>query len=77
MLKQTSIEEKTLEILGQNSKLGELEKKNIVNENNKKENNVKITELINQVDNLQSELLSSQKIINQLKLEKDNILAKP
>jgi len=71
--KQNSIDEKTLDIISFNSKLGETEKKNILLETNRKELNVKLTEYIHQVDNLQTELLSTQKIILQLKMEKDVI----
>ncbi|XWV25115.1 putative ORFan [Tupanvirus deep ocean] len=72
--KQNSIDEKTLEILSLNSKLSEIEKKNALLESNRKELNVKITEMIHQIDNLQSEIMSAQKIIHQLKTEKDVLL---
>jgi chromosome segregation ATPase len=72
--KQNSIDEKTLEILALNSKLSEIEKKNIILESARKDINIKVTELIHQIDNLQSELMSAQKIIHQLKVEKDVIL---
>lgn len=74
VIKQNSIDEKTLEILSLNSKIGEIEKKNILLETTRKDNNIKITELIHQIDNLQSELLSAQKIAQQSKIEKDILL---
>ncbi|XWV26376.1 putative orfan [Tupanvirus soda lake] len=72
--KQNSIDEKTLEILSLNSKLSEVEKKNALLESNRKELSIKITEMIHQIDNLQLEILSAQKIIHQLKTEKDVLL---
>ena len=74
VVKQNNIDEKTLEILTINSKISEIEKKNIILESTRKDLSIKITELIHQVDNLQSEVMSAQKIIHQLKIEKDVIL---
>lgn len=71
--KQNSLDEKTLENLSINSRLNEIEKKNILLDSNRKDLSIKITEFIHQVDGLQSELLSAQKLIIQLKNEKDVI----
>ncbi len=72
--KQNNIDEKTLEILSLNSKLGELEKKNLLLESNRKDINVKVTDLTHQIDNLQSDVISAQNNIRQLKIEKDVLL---
>jgi chromosome segregation ATPase len=72
--KQNSIDEKTLEILSLNSKISELDKKNLLLESNRKDLNIKVTEFIHQLDNLQSEMVAAQKNILQLKAEKDNII---
>lgn len=72
--KQNNIDEKTLEILSLNSKVNEFEKKNALLDTNRIEANVKINEFINQIDTLQTEIVSAQKIIHQLKTEKEVIL---
>lgn len=71
MNKQTMIDEKTLEIISLNSRISELEKKNILLDSNRKDLNIKITELITQIDSINSELLSTQKLFQQLKNEND------
>lgn len=71
--KQNSIDDKTLEIININSKMNELEKKNILLESNRKEINIKMTDMVHQLDNLQTELLSNQKNVHQLKIERDVI----
>jgi chromosome segregation ATPase len=70
--KQNSIDEKTLEILSLNSKANELEKKLITMETYKKDTNVKLMELLNQIDILKTDLYAAQKTVQQLKNDKDN-----
>lgn len=72
--KQNNIDEKTLEIINMNSKTSEMEKRINLLESNRKELNVKVIDLVHQTDTLKGESLSSQKIIHQLKIEKDVIL---
>ena len=72
--KQTSIDEKTLEILSLNSKTNEMEKIIMNLETNKKELNVKLNELELKNENLHSELTSLNKVRTQLEMEKNMIL---
>lgn len=74
MLKQTSIDEKTMEVISLTSKISELECKTNLYETDKKEINCKITDFTTQIGNLQADLLVSQKMVAQLKIEKDHIM---
>ena len=69
--KQTLIDEKTLESLTLSAKVTELEKKYILSESNKSDNNVKIAELTDKVNSLKSEMVSLQKNHQQLLAEKN------
>jgi chromosome segregation ATPase len=72
--KQNSLDEKTLEILAVHSKANEQERKIISLESNRKELNVRITEMINEIDLIKMDLLEKQKLIQQLKSEKEILL---
>ena len=72
--KQTNIDEKTVDIIGLNSKISGLEHKTNLYETDKKEINSKITGFMAQIENLQTDLFISQKTVSQLRTEKENIL---
>ena len=67
--KQNNLDEKTLEILSMGSKTNEMERKIIILENNKRDLNNKITDMIVECDSIKLELLDKQKQIHQLKAE--------
>lgn len=69
VLKQSNIDEKTLEILSLNSKITELDSRHLLHESSKTELNIKMTELINRIDSLQFDVLSTNKINKQLEEE--------
>ena len=73
-MKQNTIDEKTLENLNLATKLNEFEKKNTLLEANRKDQNIKITEYIHQIDNLRTELITNQKMVQQYKNEKETII---
>lgn len=72
-IKQTSIDEKTVDIISLNSKISGLEHKTNLYETDKKEINMKITGFMAQIENLQTDLFISQKTVSQLRAEKENI----
>lgn len=73
-VRKNTIDEKIIEISNLNSKIDETEKKNNLIETHRNELNIKITELINQNDNIKADLFSSSKTIQQLKTEKESLL---
>lgn len=71
--KQSNLDEKILEILVLNSKVTEIEKRHASLETNRRDLNVRIAEYLQQIENLQTDLLASQKTVIQMKNEKDVI----
>ena len=74
MNKQTLLDEKNLENVNLFSKIDDLERKNSVLETSKKDLVNKITDMFAQFDNLNLELATAQKKLNQIKLEKETII---
>ena len=73
MVKQTNIDEKNLEILSLNTKIAELEKRNLIHESYKNESTVKIVEQTEENKHLQNIISELNRTINELKNENNAI----
>lgn len=69
--KQNLIDEKTLELLNLTSKATELEKRNMLMEHNRKELNIKVTDLINQINDLHVNEQILRKDLNQIRIDNE------